>query len=261
MKLRLFTTTLIITLFISCSPFQSKDLKDFNLKGKIKEITNIKFIAIEKFGIIEKGKKAERIDEDFTENSTIKFDINGIAYESSLFDKKGNLDYRIIRTDTVFDFFNSNGNLMIKGITNDIDFPTESSLHNSEGELLSKISSTYDKEMNLIDEKTYNEKGELIKHSKCEFNNKNQLKEEVLLEKTKVSFYWDDNEYKEETTTTRYSYNKNGEVSEKLVNNNDNSETIRYKYKYDKNNNWVERTQFDEIKSKYILERKIQYNK
>lgn len=261
MKLRLFTTALIITLFNSCSPFQSKDLKSFNLKGKIKEVTSIKFIAIEKFGIIEKGKKAESIKMDITENSTIKFDISGIAYEGSLFDKNGNLDYKIIRTDTVFDIFNSDGSLLTKIITNDIEFPTESSLHNSKGELLSRVNSTYDKEMNLIEEKTYNEKGELTKQSKSEFNDKNQLKEEVLIEKTKVSSYWnDDDEYNEETTTIRYSYNENGEVSEKLITKNEDSETIRYKYKYDKNKNWIERTEFDKIRSKYILERKIQYN-
>jgi len=261
MKLRLFSTTVIITLFISCTPFQSKDLKDFDLKGDIKEVTSIKFYAIEKFGIVEKSKKAKRIEDDFTENATIKFDNNGFAYESSLFDKYGNLDYRIIRTDTVFDFFNSKGKLMLKMITNGKDFPTHSSMHNSKGQLINKINYTYDEEMNLIDHKSYDDDGELVESSQCKFNNKNELIEKILYSKTLRNSYWDDDKYNEETTTTKYSYNKNGEVAEKSISENKKLTTIRYKYKYDKNNNWIERTEFDKVKAKFILERKIQYYK
>lgn len=246
-----------IFLLFSCSEYNSNDYKQLNLNGKVKILRSYKYNAIEKFGEVVKTDKVDVYNNDDDEivhsNSLTEFNQEGRLKAISSFSAEGELFRKIINEDTTSNSYDGKGNLQMVMKVNDLDFPTETDLLLPGGDLIGKVKLKYDTDNQLIEEKTYNEEGELIESN--EFKYKNGLVYQKTSYVKQRSMFND--ELKELIET--YEYNEFKDVSKTKKSGNSLTKEFFYKYEYDSNNNWIKRIQFEEEKPVFIVEREIHY--
>lgn len=250
-------------LFISCNTQQSKELKDLNLKGKIKTITQNKFEAIEKFGKVEKGERVahdkSEIFDFFNLNSTAHFSQQGNLEELSVYKRNGKLDAKIISKDSILDVYSSKGKLQMKFVADDIDYPKKVALYDSDGDLMLKIESEYDNNFNPISSRYISNDNEIMLETFSSYDNNNRLISEESKETKKEKSY-----LRRKTTTIinssmAYKYNKNQDVNEITATEGEEVIVKTFKYKYDDKQNWISKIEYHNSVPRTITEREIKY--
>lgn len=254
----IFLLTLSLFLLFSCSEYNSNDYKQLNLHGKVKTLRSNKYNAVEKFGEVVKTSKVDVYDNDFEEiihsNSLSEFNQEGRLKAISSFSAEGELFRKIINEDTTSNWYDGKGNLQMVMKVNDLDFPTEIDLLLPGGDLIGKVKLKYDSDNQLIEEKTYNEEGELIESNEFKYKNGLVYQKTSYVKQNRSMF---NDEFKELIET--YEYNEFKDVSKTKKNRNSLTKEFFYKYEYDSNNNWIKRIQFEEDKPVFIVEREIHY--
>lgn len=274
MKIKICTILIIFISFLACNLNNQKenDIRQMNLNGKIKSITENSYYAVEKFGEIVKGEK--KINFLNKENHYLLFNENGYLVE----EKNDLVVYKAINK------YNENNQLI------------ENKTYSEEGDLTGKTINLYNNEGNLIESNQYYE-DKLIHKGKFNYNDnireinyydekgkldlkqKNIYKNKKLIENrsydsdgnlTFLTKYIYDHSGNE---TEMISYNSLGNINQKIVskyNNdnliiestdlyNDNETTKKYDYKLDSNKNWIQKIVFEFGRPDLIIERVIEY--
>ena len=281
---KIFLACVLTSFISSCSQIMSQDndLLKLNLKGDIKQIKQFTYVAIEKFGEIQKGEIQPNIFFPENNNMILVFENDGYIKEKQNFDKAGIYNGKIIYNYNEQKIiisaigYNNKGSIdysqkgiydaekmTVKSIINyskDYSVQTIDYYDNSnrkikidwfreDGKLSSRTIFKYDKKGNIIEENIYTSDGKLYSKNQNIFNNEG---------------------YKIETITSNDSGKKNdyfkydnfGNIIEEysnkpeiLVN------KYIYKYKYDSKNNWIQRVSYinGELPVDFT-ERNIEYN-
>jgi hypothetical protein len=281
---KIFLACVLTSFISSCSQNKSQynDLLKLNLKGDIKQIKQFTYIAIEKFGEIQKGEIQPNIFFPENQNMILVFDNNGYIKEKENFDKAGIYNGKIINNYneqkiiiSVIGYNNKGSiNYSQKGIYDAekmtvksiINYPEDYSVQTidyydnsnrkikidwfrEDGKLSSRTIFKYDKKGNIIEENIYTSDGKLYSKNQNIFNN-----EGYKIEKITSNDSGQKNDY--------FKYDDFGNIIEEysnkpgiLVN------KYIYKYKYDSKNNWVERVSYinGELPVDFT-ERNIEYN-
>ncbi|WP_299398679.1 hypothetical protein [uncultured Gelidibacter sp.] len=259
------------------------DLKELNLKGRVKSVVEIPYNVKDSFGEITKGKIAQGF---LDHNIGRTFNHNGYLIEHNKYNDLGGIYYRTIY------LYDKNSNI------------NELNRYDSDGKLIFKYKYIYDNYGNEIEEARYNNEGILISKYKHEYvYDKKGNKTEMLFYdkkgvfKSKDVFSYDDNgnliefieDFEEGSFKTKnsYKYNDKGNQIEwvsykdggvfdfKYINKYDSHSNIikstlseydtiqktdfSYKYIFDEKNNWIRETQYTNGFPKKITERTIEY--
>lgn len=256
----LFILFLAIFVFSGCTDEQN-DLSKLDLKGNIKKVTTIRYRAVEKFGNVEKGKKASRKESQYPdltyENAMVKFDKENKITDVSAFDKYGDLEWKaIFKNDTIIDIVQPNGELYYKFIGNDRWAPTKMDIYGSDGKMQFRATSIYENGKEMKSD-IYNREGKLVFHQEFTYDKKG-LMIQFVSSANDVSGYRSRD--KTEVTTELMEYNEAGIMVAQTTENRGNSERIDFKYKFDENGNWIERIEYISSIPKYLIERTIEYH-
>lgn len=260
MKLKIIIFSLLLCGLYSCQQVAC-GLSDYELQGNVKEVKSYVYSAVEKFGKISKGKKISRtkssiFGSDF-ENTVIKFDEYGSMLCHSDYSKHNRLESKMFIKGNVLNLYRGNGDLSMRCIGNDSIRPTKTSLYSSNGDLLGKIISKYNKLDELILTKFYNASGDEMTSIMFRYNKYSQLVKEKEEGITKSNHSWRKDVHS--SIYKEYTYNDEGYVAsiKKIVNNK--CSIINYKYEYDREYNWTKRIEFSKIRAEKIIEREISY--
>ncbi len=261
------------------------DLVAPELKGKVKQISNFKYEAVDKFGKIEKGEIIQDSSYHYGNNYIIKFNEKGDEIEINNYNSnsEGSLFYKVINK------YDETGNRI------------EENWYKSDGSLDRKYIYKYDEKGNIIEEKKYysdgnmawgysdkyNEKGKKIKRKFYDkhngslsskgtysYNEKGNMIEFKVYEPDgslsfKSTFRYDEkgnrieeNVYKSDGSLLQkitYKYNEKGNRIEENVYKSDRSLDfkITLKYKFDKMGNWIKKIEFKNTFPQYIVEKKL----
>lgn len=237
------------------------DIEKLDLKGNIKSIKSIQYLANEKFGEIVKEKvtwdkyanynilfnkagnqiEYSEYSYDNLEAKTIfKYDEKGNITEQNEYSSNGNLQEKLkLKTDDegnpiMCDIYKSDGKLKNKIIWVRIKKKIkEYQKSDSIGKLVSKFINTYDKD-NLIESIEYGLEGRLEKKYFFKYDsNGNQIEIQVLNS--------DENLIKLETSV----FDKNNNLVENNIYDSNGTLKNKHSYKYDIQNNLIEHTNND----------------
>ena len=281
---KIFLACVLTSFISSCSQNKSQDndLLKLNLKEDIKKIKQFTYVAIEKFGEIQKGEIQPNIFFPENQNMILVFDNNGYIKEKENFDKAGIYNGKTINNYNEQKIiisvigYDNKGNIdysqkgiydaekmTVKSIINyskdysvqTIDYYDNSNRkikidwYREDGKLSSRTIFKYDKKGNIIEENIYTSDGKLYSKNQNIFNNEGYKIEKITSndsgQKNEYFKYDDFGNIIEE-----YS-NKSGILVNKYI----------YKYKYDSKNNWIERVSYinGELPVDFT-ERNIEYN-
>lgn len=258
---KLYLLFILTTTLLSCSEYQSEDLKEYNLKGKVNTLKSIKYIAVEEFGEVVEGKRSSRNKSDELDmrysNISLEYDQNGKCEWLTYFDRNGEVELKASAKDSILTFYSSDGDLMLKSIGNDASKPTEVSSYNPNGELELKLLLRYDDENNLVEEREYSSDGKLIRSSNYQYDKNNNISEENRLEIEENWLFI--NNYDTLKSVLSYGYNENKDVVDFEISQKNKKAQKKYVYEYDDRNNWTQRIEYNGIVPKYIVEREIEY--
>lgn len=258
------TLLIILLACISCSENQSNDLKEYNLKGDVISVKSKKYRAIEKFGEVEKGEVASRnddyrLDADFANVHHI-FNDQGRIISTTLFDKNGDIDVKITIEDTIANFYSPGGRLMIRAISDDYDLPKEINVYDFDGDLRSKVLSTYDEKQNPLETKEYDESGALMSQSTYTYNENDLIKNEEIMKVENKRVGYSRRKTKDTINSIfTYTYNAHNDVAEITLERENKELSKTYTYTYDDQDNWIQRIEHIGLQPKFIIERTIKY--
>ena len=258
----------ILTSFISSysqTMGQDNDILKLNLKGNIKQIKQFTYVAIERFGVIQKGELQPNIFFPENQNIILVFDNNGYINERQNFDKAG-----IYSSKTEFNYneqkiiisaieYNSKGRInyslksiydaekmtvkSIKNYSTDYSVQTidyydnsyskiKSDWYRENGKLSSRTIFKYDKKGNIIEENIYTADGKLYEKTQNVFNKEGYKIEKITSDKSDQRN--DYLKYDDFGNIIEEYSNKKGILVNKYI----------YKYKFDSQNNWIERVSY-----------------
>ena len=270
----------LILLLSACTSKKKTDLQSLSLQGKVKQIIELQYRAVERFGKVEKGALYREEEWDmvmqFNENgyfSSICFlnssgeEVGHTDYlynaqneliEASNYDAEGGFSDKNIysyddkgRVNQVIEV-NRDGGLNGSVLTEYDDKIGQLTIssYNAGGKLLKKELRTTDKNGFPIETIIYDAENQLLDHRKECFNDKGLIEKltvfsserDILME---VSFKYDkyDNMILQEGT------DENGQ---KYL-------PTRYEYLFDKHGNWTKRIEYVGDEPTFVLERQIEY--
>ena len=236
MKKIYFTLMFITVLNIGFAQYLKQDYPITNLKGKVKSVKEAPFIAIEKFGNIEKGKRERgefpTWEQDYGFITT--YDNKGNIIEKKCFNSDGSIMKKL-----TFDY-NDKGNIIKLNIyKNENDEYTETY--------------KYDENTNQIEKKCYKSDGSFMRKISIKYDDKGNKIEEVYEAKGDTSndiYKYDDKGNNIESgflsngtfiLEFAYTYDEIGKIKEKKCYNNDGILFIVENYKYDINSMIIEK--------------------
>jgi hypothetical protein len=202
---------------------QSKnDLSEKNIKGKVKSIKEIDYIAADTLGKIRKI--------DILSNDTYEYDQRGniIEINSHVLECFGDDQMKFSY------IYDSSGNKI------------EENFYAS-GSLQAKYYFKYDSKRNIIEQKDSSDGGILVHKYNYRYDSTGKIIEENILHDKypfKNTFKYDNKGNKIEI----YDYNSDGSFKK-----------YSFKYEYDKNDNWIYSIGFDNEIPDFITERQIEY--
>ena len=287
------TTISLVFLMSSCKDEQKDNYwKTLNLKGKVESLKEIPYEAIERFGIIEKGKISRNssrfehykilFNNIGNEETRYKYDSYGNVIEkftsiynennwliesrkyTSRYNTLGNLDYKWIYkydekgNQIESSKFNYDGQLdMMEKYKNDSKGkPIETMSYNSDGKLVIKWQAEYDEKGNLVLRNGYDSEGRLFLIFKCKYDRRGNLVEmtSVLLD-ANIDGRLD----RKET----FKYDEFGNTIEHNTYSIDGWLISKesYKYDFDKIGNWIRQIIYKDNKPICVVERTIKYFK
>ena len=281
-KIKLFILLMNISFLIFG---QNNDLSSYNLQGKVKSMSDYSYEAVDKFGIIGKGKYDREFP--FSRDYIVLFNLQGKIIEvveyrgdKTKIDRKFLYKYdsndNLVIIDRYFgsgrlyskekykynnngkltkiSFFNSSGNL--EALTN---YKYDSKGNRIE-EILERLRSpgenkprtykyNYDSSGNRIEE-TYHYSGNLGNKTIYKYDRDGNMIEETMYD------YSNDKE-----KTYKFKYDKYGNKIEKIkVYSNESQDVLKkYEYEYDNKGNWIKRIMSKNDFPKILVERKIEY--
>ena len=273
---------LILLLFLlsACVPKKKNDWQNLSLQGKVKQIVELQYRAVEQFGKAEKGdlyreagwdmimlfneqgyyQNISYMDSHGNEVGTVNYIYNAQneLIEENNYDAEGNFSDKNIysydekrRVNQVMGV-NRDGGLTGSVLTEYDDKMKQQTVasYNARGKLLYKELRTVDKNGFPLETKIYDAENNLVNHRKERFNSAG-LREKltvfssegnVLME---ISFKYD----KQENLISQEGIDENGEAYL----------PVRYEYLFDKQGNWTKRFEYVGVKPTFILERQIEY--
>ncbi|ATA94069.1 sugar-binding protein [Capnocytophaga canimorsus] len=256
-------------------------LKELALKANVKSFKVTTYKAIDSFGIVKRGSKA-----DFWKGDIVSFfDREGYKTEMNYYDKDANLNQKILykyndkRKRTTRDVYASNGKLINRNIYfyDENGYKVAYKGYNSKGEIMESFVYKNDdkgRELEEVCAKTiapfcgkytyvYDQSGKVVEL--CRYKSSDKKAEDCekyvydklgnLLE---TSFYKDNNL----VYRIVHRYNKSGdEVNQRLFDERGNlTKEKKFTYKYDAKGNWIERTEFVDEFVKFVFVREISYH-
>jgi len=291
-KISLALLAFTLCLFLSCSSgkkdtdqkYFENNIDFYQLKGKIKSLTETGFKTVEKFGEIQKGSPGSKMIYLFNENGSLDkeltYGVDGkeAAKTVCIYDKKGNIiEVNYFRDDSLEDkltykydgagnkiernVYNPNGTLIRKFI-NKFDEKgknIEENYYNANGDLESKQIFKYDKYGNNIILESYQADGSLKNRTTFIYDSKKNLTDKSIFNKNL-----------ELSERESYRYDDSGKMIEKIYYWKNMADKAIYDYQnYDKNKNWLIKIQkyfpLNTMNSTSVLpvvtmiEREIQY--
>lgn len=255
MKTKLFLILLFPIIIFGCSKLKAEnDLEKENLKGKIKSIKYTAYVAIEKFGEIEKGEVLS-----FFKNEETFYNKDGFITEKIKFNgdftvrETKKISYNEEYKPTEENYFDKNNQLLRKIKYHYVDtLISQENTYNSDGKLIRNIKYQYDKNNNKIKEETTDSTGNQSKLFLYEYDqNKNLLETksysngkllssaQFIYDKKgrKIEYYRKNHFYNKEERET-YRYDEMGNLLQQ-DNYTKNSLLSSIFYSYDENNNLI----------------------
>ena len=280
-------TFLAFGLFFSCNNKQNDFIDNIEndivyhienyLRGNVKSIYTTSFVAIEKFGEIEKGDKEWQYSYEY-DNKSIYYEWEKI--EHNYYDKDGELfrkyKYKVDEGggfDVPFDLnvLNKKGETL--GTRAD-----EHNIYDKDGEILGNYADyKLDYSGNKIEKNYYDKDGELFRKYKYKYVDGNHIdnglgtfnvydKDGGLFQKYIYKFFLgnliEKNCYDKDGELFRkykYKVDYNSRLIEKNVYDKDGDLEYKSNYKFDDKENWIQQIKFIDDKPAFIIEREIKY--
>lgn len=269
---RVFLLTFFVSL-ISLAQNKKTDFELENLKGNVKSIRTIPYVATSIGNSVEKGE-IYRGDAPIYKNTLVTYDKgmqtdyrayspNGDLKEHYQynFDHRGNkierIEYDIyenpfyIRTFTLDDkdrviqtnICVASGDFCIINIYYDYTEPKTKKItvETDEGDIKESYKIVYDDKGNTISEEKFDNTGKRIEYFTCSYDNKNNLVE------------------KKSKQTCSYKYNDHNDCIEEKTSKSEKLQKKTFEYTYDKHNNWISKVEYIDGKASVITEREISY--
>ena len=274
-----FSLLLFISL-LGCTAKKKTDLQNMSLQGKVKQMIETQYIAVEKFGKVEKGDLYRRdgwdMTIDFNEQGNYSkityFDSYGqiVGYTDYLYNKQNQLtteqnydaeggfsDKRVYSYDEKNRInqivrLNSSGNLTGSTLIEYDDKKNiiERASYNARGKLLGKEVSKTDKNDFPIETKIYNSENRLVNYRTEAFDKKGLRRELTVFSP-------------EEDVLMKISFNYDKKGNLILQEGTDETGAaflpVRYEYEFDKQKNWIRRVEYVGDKPTFVTERHFQY--
>ena len=275
----IFSIILLIILS-GCSAKKKTDLQNLSLQGKVKQVIELQYLAVERFGKPEKGNlyRAEGWDlimefneqGYFTKMTHVDPYGKEVGYTDYLYNEQNELvselNYDseggfIDRTNLIYDekrrlyetvTINSNdgisGSMLVD--YDDKENKVTESVYNHRGMLLQKEIRWLDKKGLPVETRIFGEDNNLINYRKEKFD-KNGLRseltvispdEEVIMN---ITFKYD----KKENLILQEGTDEEGKAFL----------PVRYTYEFDKQGNWIKRVEYMGDRPTFILERQFDY--
>ncbi|MDP4265751.1 MAG: hypothetical protein Q8941_24750 [Bacteroidota bacterium] len=226
---------------------QQYNLKEMNLKGRVRTIRESSYKAVEKAGAVQKDestgsvtvidfnergnmivKKWLNTDGSIDRKDTCRYDNTGHMIEMDLLDGWENLEKKITFK------YDENGKMI------------EKNSYNPDGSLDERSVYKYTKDRNMIDELFYNKNGDRDGGNNFQYDSLWNLTQEVFSRGTFIK--------------NNYSYDEYGNAIEKIKHSTGSDfRDYTYKYEYDKNFNWIKKDEFVNEAQVSITERVIIY--
>ncbi len=274
-------TLAFFLLFLSgCAAKKKTDLQNLSLHGKVKQMIELQYLAVEKFGKAEKGDLYREDGWDLIMNFNEDGYYSKIEYLDSYGNEVGYTDYLYNSDNELFteQNYDAAGGFSDKKVFSYDDKKRVTQIvgfNNADG-LSGSILIEYNEKENLIVEASYNFRGKLLgkevrKVDKNGFPVETKIYngEEKLINYRKEKF--DKNGSREELSVLSpdgevlmrvfFKYDKN----ENLISQEGTDEAgeaflpIRYEYEFDKQGNWTKRVEYVGDKPTSLLERQFEY--
>jgi len=275
-----FSILLLISL-PGCTAKNKSDLQNMSLQGKVKQIVELQYLAVEKFGKTEKGDLFREEGWDLILNFNEQGNYSKIThvdpygkevgYTDYLYDGQNGLLVSVQNYDSeggfsdranyvydekkrIYEVVMLNNNDGVSGSMlvdyDDKENRVTESVYNHRGMLLKKEIQKLDKKGLPVETKIFGEDNNLINYRKEKFD-KNGLRSELTVLSPdeqvvmKVFFKYD----KKENLILQEGIDEAGEAFL----------PVRYEYEFDKQGNWTKRVEYVGDKPTFVLERQIEY--
>lgn len=256
-------------------------LKDYNLKGKVKDFKIIPYQVVDSFGVIIKRKELDT----WTGDDISFFDEKGYKVGSEKFNLNGKLRYKIIiryndkNQRITRDIYNPTGKINTKYVYvyDAKGYKTAYRAYHSNGELMESWDYVNDyrgreSEVSFTDSKI----PALSQKFSYQYDKMNNIStiSKLNLETNEVDELWK-YAYNSQGRVTMFEFYKKGEFMYKLTvsyDANGNEDSIRkynqkgefieereYAYTFDENGNWIQRIEYVNLFPKAVYERTINY--
>ena len=276
--------TFSLLLFISllgCTTEKKTDLRNLSLQGKVKQMIETQYIAVEKFGKIEKG---DLYRESNGWDMTIDFNEQGNYSRITYFDSYGrevgytDFSYNEQNQLVAEQNYDAEGNL---SDNRTYSYDEKNRVNqiirfNNAGGLTGSTLTEYDDKKNMIERATYNARGRLL-GKEVSKTNENDFPIETKIynsENNLVNYrteVFDKKGLRRELTALSpeedvlmkisFDYDKRGN----LILQEGTDETgaaflpVRYEYEFDNRKNWIKRVEYIGDKPTFVVERQFQY--
>lgn len=229
------------------SNYEDTDWHKLNLKGKVKAIKEIKFLAVDDFSEIQNGEKVKHIY-----NKEILFNLDGSKIEQNDYIPDGTLANRIMYLHqqnklVEYNEYDSQGLLFGTGKyeLDDNGIPTKLNYKTNDGRYNWSESYQYNSKGKISEIEHFNAEGILVSKEIYKYDENGYLKESELYKNKKLiskNIYKND----EEGSNTELIYSGDSTI-------------FTYMYNYDAKGNWVKKIVFENNNPSGILIREIEY--
>ncbi|MDR1730330.1 MAG: hypothetical protein LBR52_06680 [Prevotellaceae bacterium] len=275
-----FFSILLLIALSGCTAKKKSDLQEMSVQGKVKQITEWQYLAVEKFGKVVKGdlyrQEGWDLIMDFDEQGYFSkithIDISGneVGHTDYLYNEQKQLveiltyDAEGGFSDKVMRTYDEKGRIY------------EVAMINSSGGISGSVLIDYDENAHTVTEDTYNSQGKLLRKEVRQLN-KNKFPVETKIydgEKNVINHRKETFEKSglrnaltvfspEESILMNISfkYDKKGNLIQQ-EGTDENGETflpVRYEYEFDEHGNWTQRVEFIGEKPTFVLERQFEY--
>lgn len=225
----------------------SNDWKNLKLKGQVKAVKEIKFLAVDNFSEIVKGEKVRHIY-----NKEYLFNLDGYKIEENDYIPDGTLANRIMylyKQNKLIEFneYDSQGLLFGTGKyeIGENGFPNKLNYKTSDGRYNWSESFMYDNNDNIIEVSHFNAENVLESKEVYKYNTKGMLVESEL--------------HKDNKLISKNKYTNDKEGTNSALNYSGDSSQYTYVYNYDSKGNWIKKIVFENNNPSGILIREIEY--
>ena len=272
--------TLLLVLLPGCTAKKKTDLQTLALQGKVKQMIELQYFAVEKFGKVEKGDPYRQDGWDVVMDFNERGCYSKITYIDSYGQNVGYTDYLYNEQNELYSEHNYDAE---GGFSDKRNYSYDEKkrayeilLINSSDGLNGSVLLDYDDKENTVTESTYNARGKLL-NKEVRKMDKNGLPIETKIyngEKNLVNYRketFDKNGLRTELTVLSpdedvlmkifFKYDdKDNLISQEGIDENGKAFLpTRFEYEFDKQGNWTKRVEYINNKPTFVLERQFEY--